>query len=142
MKPTTIKILITSFVVLHLAGSIWHGVTHSILEVPLSSLQTTFIVVVVVIAPVLGAILIWTRHFAIGNWIVGLSMLGSCLFGVYNHYVLVSMDNVDYLPPGSIELQAQFTCSAEFIALIALAAALFSFYSAGKLASEGDQSEQ
>jgi uncharacterized membrane protein YhiD involved in acid resistance len=141
MKLTTIKTLVTTLVLFHFAGSLWHGDAHTTLAVPLSSLQTAFVVAVVLVAPLVGAILLWTRYFAAGNWTVGLSMVGSVLFGVYNHYVLISIDNVEHLPPGAPELHAHFTNSAEFIALIALTAALMSFYAAGKLAANGGQAD-
>lgn len=133
MKPTILKALITTLVLLHLAGNLWHGNAHTILEIPLSRFQTSFVVGIILVAPIIGAILTWTRYVTVGNWFVGISMVGSVLFSVYHHYVLVSIDNVEHLPPGTSEAHAHFSNSAAFIALIALASALMSFYAAGRL---------
>ena len=92
-----------------------------------------FVVVVILTAPILGAVLIWTRFVAFGCWIVGTSMVGSVVFSVYHHFVMISIDNVEHLPAGTPEAHAHFSNSAEFIAFAALIGALLSFYAAGKL---------
>ncbi|MBE9032900.1 hypothetical protein IQ266_24495 [filamentous cyanobacterium LEGE 11480] len=129
------KALITTLVLLHFAGNLWHGNAHTTLEVPLSSFQTLFVVIVILISPLVGAILSWTRYFTIGNWTIGISMIGSVLFSVYYHYVLISIDNVEHLPPGTPAAQAHFANSAALIALLAFAAALLSFYAAGQFSN-------
>ena len=60
-------------------------------------------------------------------------MVGSVVFSVYHHYILISIDNVEHLPPGTSDAHAHFSNSAEFIAIAALASALAAFYAAGKL---------
>jgi hypothetical protein len=52
-------------------------------------------------------------------------MLGALLFGVYHHYVLVSPDNIGYLPAGSAEARSQFIASATVIALLELVSAIY-----------------
>ena len=135
MQSTVIKVLITVFVLVHLAGNLWHGDAHTTLEISLPGIKTAFVIVVILISPILGAILTWTRYSILGSWTVGLSMVGSVVFSVYHHYVLISPDNVEHLPSGTPEAHAHFSNSAEFIALVALAAALLAFYAAGKLHS-------
>jgi len=136
-QSTTIRILLTLFVVAHLIGNLWHGDAHATLEIFLPGIKTAFVIVVILIGPVLGGILIWTRHVILGSWVVAVSMAGSVVFSVYHHFVLISPDNVEHLPPGTAEAHAHFANSAEFIALIALVAALWAFYAAGKLQSNG-----
>jgi hypothetical protein len=133
MSTMTLKFLITLSVFLHLGGSIWHGDAHEILEIALPGLKMAFVVIVIVIGPIIGTALIWINHSALGCWITGCSMAGSVLFSVYHHYVLISIDNVDHLPPGTPEAHEHFTNSAELIALAALASAFLSFYAAGRL---------
>ncbi len=133
MGSTVIRVLISFVVALHLLGNLWHGDAHTNLGIALPGLKMAFVVVVILIAPILGAALTWTRYSIIGCWIVGVSMVGSVLFSVYHHYVLISIDNVEHLPAGTPEEHVHFSNSAEFIALIALAGALLSFYAAGKL---------
>ncbi len=139
MQSTVIKVLITIFVLVHLVGNIWHGDAHTTLEIALSGIKIAFVIVVILIGPILGGILIWARHAVLGSWIVGMSMIGSVVFSVYHHYVLISPDNIEHLPPGTPEAHTHFSSSAEFIALVALVAALLAFYAAGKLHSNGSR---
>ena len=133
MNALSIKVLITLTMLVHLGGNFWHGDAHEALEVYLPGFKTAFIVAVILIAPVVGAALVWTRFYLLGCWIVGVSMLGSVLFSVYHHYVMISIDNVEHLPPGTVEEHAHFANSAELIALAALAGVVLAFYGAGKL---------
>ena len=132
--------LISVFVIVHFLGNLWHGDAHAILEISLPSYKTAFVVVVILCGPIAGAVLSWTRYSILGCWIVGVSMVGSVVFSVYHHYVMISIDNVEHLPPGTQEAHEHFSNSAEFIALVALAAALISFYAAGRqyAVSRGD----
>jgi hypothetical protein len=59
-------------------------------------------------------------------------MLGSFLFGVYHHYVLVSPDNISHLPPGTPKALSRFVISAGLIALIELAASLYGAFCLGR----------
>ena len=136
MKPTILKILISLVVLIHLGGNVWHGYAHAILEIDLPNLKTAFVAIVIVIVPVLGAILTWTRFPFAGCCLVGASMFGSVLFSVYHHYVLISIDNVEHLPPGAPEAHAHFSNSAESIALGALAGVVLGFYAVGKLSTK------
>ena len=133
MRSSLIKILITISVIIHLVGNLWHGDAHTTLGITLPAVKTAFVIVVILVGPILGAVLTWSRFAILGSWIVGVSMVGSVVFGVYHHYVLISNDNVEHLPAGTPEALAHFSNSAEFIAQIALAAALLAFYAAGKL---------
>ena len=133
MQSNVIKVLLTSFVLIHLIGNLWHGDAHISLEIYLPGIKTAFVLVVILISPIIGAILIWTRQALLGSWIVGLSMVGSVVFSVYHHFILISPDNVEYLPLGNAETLEQFSNSAEFIALAALFTAILAFYSVGKL---------
>jgi hypothetical protein len=119
------KIVITGLVLVHLAASLWHGGAHTHLGIELSTEQTLFVYIVIIIAPVVAAILVWTRYESMGLWMFFLSMLGSFLFGAYHHYVLVSPDNISHLPPGTPESHSHFITSAGVIALVELASALY-----------------
>ena len=125
------RIVVTGLVIVHFAASLWHGNAHSHLGIELSSEQTLFIYIVIIIAPILAAILVWTRYVSMGLWMFFLSMLGSFLFGAYHHYVLVSPDNISHLPHGTPESISHFTTSAGIIALIELASALYGAFCLG-----------
>ena len=137
LKPTILKMLISLIVLIHLGGNVWHGYAHAILEVGLPGFKTAFVAIVIIIVPITGAILSWTRFSSTGCCLVGISMLGSVLFSVYHHYVLISIDNVEHLPPGATAAHAHFSNSAEFIALSALTGVVLAFYAVGKLQHEG-----
>jgi hypothetical protein len=125
------KIMITGLVLVHLAASLWHGSAHTHLGIELSTEQTLFIYIVIIIAPVVAAILAWTRYESMGLWMFFLSMLGNFLFGAYHHYVLVSPDNISHLPPGTPESHSHFITSAGVIALVELASALYGAFCLG-----------
>jgi hypothetical protein len=73
------KIVITGLVIVHLIASLWHGSAHTHLGIELSTEQALFIYIIVIIAPVVAAILVCTRHALTGLWVFFLSMLGSFL---------------------------------------------------------------
>jgi hypothetical protein len=125
------KIVITGLVLVHLAASLWHGSAHTHLGIELSTEQTLFVYIIVIIAPVAAAILVWTRYISLGLWVFFLSMLGSFLFGAYQHYVLVSPDNIHHLPAGTPESHSHFIISAGVIALVELASALYGAFCLG-----------
>jgi len=116
----------------HLAGNVWHGDAHTVLEIALPETKTVFVMLVILAAPLLGLALLWFRQQLLGYLVVALSLLGSVLFSVYHHYVMVSIDNVDYLPQGSIADHTHFIDSAEFIALSAIVGTILAFYAAGR----------
>ena len=136
MKSKVTKVLLTALVFIHLIGNLWHGDAHITLDIYLPGVKTAFVIIVILISPIIGVILIWTKHSLLGSWTVGLSMVGSVIFSVYHHFILISPDNIEHLPLGSADAHAQFANSAEFIALVALSTALLAFYLAGKLQSK------
>jgi len=97
-KRTWLRSAIAAIVVLHLAAAIWHGQAHSEVPVPLTSAQTAFVFVIILALPIVGAGLIWTRFESAAAWIIALSMLASLLFGVINHFVVMSPDNIGRVP--------------------------------------------
>lgn len=119
------KVVITALVAVHLIATLWHGNAHTQLSIELPPLKTAFVVVIILVAPLVAAALVWTRYASIGLWVFVLSMLGALLFGAYHHYVLVSPDNVSHLPTGSPASHTQFISSAAVIALLELASALY-----------------
>ncbi len=130
------RLVIAGLVAVHLAASLWHGNAHTRLEVYLPTAKTLFVFIVILIAPIVAAALVWTRYISIGIWVLFLSMLGSFLFGAYHHYLLVSPDNISHLPAGSPEMHSQFITSAGVIALLELAGALYGAYCLGAYRSQ------
>jgi hypothetical protein len=125
------KIAITGLVAIHLAATLWHGGAHTQLAIGLPPEKTVFVYIVILIAPIVSAILVWTRFVSTGLSVFFLSMLGAFLFGAYHHYVMLSPDNIGHLPAGSPESHSQFIASAAVIALLELASALYGAFCLG-----------
>ena len=127
------KIVIAVLVAIHFAVSLWHGNAHTTLAIALPPAKNAFVFIVVLIAPLVAASLVWTRYALVGVWIFFLSMLGAMLFGAYHHYIMVSPDNIGHLPHISLEAQATFILSAASLALLELASALYGAFLLGSL---------
>jgi hypothetical protein len=125
------KIVITGLVLIHLAATLWHGSAHRQLAIDLPSEKIFFVYVVILVAPIVAAAIVWTRYISMGLLIFFFSMLGAFLFGLYHHYVLVSPDNVSHLPDGRSESHSQFVTSACVIALLELASTLYGAFCLG-----------
>src|SRR4051812_26224526 len=83
----------TAIVAMHLVVSIVHGAAHDGAHVPMSRAANLFIFVVILGGPLLGTALLWRRPLA-GGSLVALTMAGSFVFGVVNHFALSSPDHV------------------------------------------------
>jgi hypothetical protein len=92
------KFVTAAIVVAHLLVNIVHGLAHRELHVGLTPLDSIFVVVVVLISPLLATGLLWTAAKRLGLILVSLSMLGSFLFGLYHHFLVISPDHVHSQP--------------------------------------------
>ena len=99
----SIVLLSTVSVLAHLVVSIIHGRAHEGLGVGLSSWQNMYVLIVIVIAPPIAMLLIWTRLARPGLVLLVISMAGSLIFGVVYHYIVISPDHVSHLPPGDAQ---------------------------------------
>ena len=124
MRFLTAKVT-TGLVAMHLAAAVWHGSAHTQLAIALPPAKSAFVYLVILLAPLVAASLVWSRHFRAGVWVFFLSMLEAFLFGAYHHYVLVSPDHIGHLPGGSADARSAFIASAGVIALLELASALY-----------------
>jgi hypothetical protein len=84
----------TAIVIFHAIAHALHGLAHVQIPVPLSLLQSTFIITVIFLAPIIAAVLLWKKFDRIGSWLLLGSMVGAILFGVYNHFIVMSPDQV------------------------------------------------
>lgn len=90
--------LLAVIVALHAAIGLWHGAAHTHVPVPLTGAQQAFIGVIIMLLPVVGACLLWSRWRNAAAGLITLTMLASLLFGFFNHFVLDSVDNVISVP--------------------------------------------
>lgn len=125
------RMAIGAIVAAHLLVTIWHGGAHTELTITLPPEKNAFVYLVILLGPLVGAALVWTRWARAGLWVFFLSMLGALLFGAYHHYVLVSPDNIHHLPMGPDAARSRFVDSAAVLALLELTAALYGAFCLG-----------
>lgn len=91
----------TAAVIVHGIPLVIHSMAHMQLEIFLPSvLANLYIGVVLFAAPVVAAGMLWAGWIRSGEWLLGLSMLGSLIFEVYNHFIAISPDHVSHVPAG------------------------------------------
>jgi TctA family transporter len=83
----------TAIAVIHGIINGLHGLAHVKIPIPLSLFQSLFVGIVIFLIPILAAILLWTKLYRIGNWLLIGSLTGSLLFGIYYHYIVISPDH-------------------------------------------------
>jgi hypothetical protein len=92
----------TAAVVVHGIPLVLHSMAHVQLGIFLpSTLANVYIGVVLFAAPVVAVGLLWTGWTRSGAWLLALSMLGSLVFEVYNHFMAMSPDHVSQVPAGA-----------------------------------------
>jgi hypothetical protein len=119
---------VLAIVLAHLVISAAHGSAHDGAHVPLSLGANLFVYVVILAGPLLGIALTWWNARA-GGWVVALTMAGSFVFGVVNHFLLSSPDHVAHVDP---QWRPLFTVTAVLLAVtealaVALAAKFLAF---------------
>lgn len=112
------RIVCTIAVLAHLAVNVLHGRAHEALSVGLSAGQNVYVIVVILIAPLVAMVLLWTRYARGGLLLLVVSMAGSLVFGAVYHYVVISPDHVLHLPPG--DAQGMFRTTALLLILTEL----------------------
>ena len=91
----------TAIVVANLFVNIVHGLAHRELRVGLPPTGSVFVIVVVLIFPLIAMTLLWTVEKRLSLILLSLSMFGSLLFGLYNHFLAVSPDHIHSQPPSA-----------------------------------------
>jgi hypothetical protein len=89
---------LAAVVLAHLVVSFVHGSAHARADVPLSQAATLFVFIVILAGPVVGLALTWPAE-RLGGWLVAITMAGSLVFGLVNHFVLASPDHISHVNP-------------------------------------------
>lgn len=105
----------TAFLAIHFAIALLHDLAHRSLGVDLNLWQNIFVNAVIIWAPVVAVLMMWTRAAKAGAALFAFSMAGAFLFGLAFHFMFESPDHVGHLPPG--ELQGLFTVTAILLAI-------------------------
>jgi hypothetical protein len=106
-------------VAIHAAVLLGHDAAHRDLGVYLNTWQTIFAYLIIIAAPVVAALLVFTTYPRLGFALLAISMLSALIFGVYHHYILVSPDHVSHLPAG--DSQGLFRATAAVMGVLELA---------------------
>jgi hypothetical protein len=108
---------LATFAVVSHGVVVWfHGAAHKDLGVGLAYVwERIFVDVVILGAPVVALVLIWTPLKRCSYLTLALSMAGALVFGIYHHYMAISPDHVGHLPPG--DAQTMFKATAALLVL-------------------------
>jgi hypothetical protein len=106
----------TALVAVRAVPLVLHSAAHVELKIFLPSvLANVYIWVVLFIAPVVAAVLLWTSAARVGAWLLFWSMLGSLMFELYNHFMVMSPDHVSQVPDTFWGHMFQITAAATAI---------------------------
>jgi hypothetical protein len=89
---------LAAVVLAHLGVSLVHGTAHSGAQVELDRAGMLFVYIVILLGPLAGLALSFWRPRA-GAWIVALTMSGSLVFGLINHFIIQGADHVSHVAP-------------------------------------------
>ncbi len=87
-------------ILIHLGVIAVHGRAHSFLHISLTRPQQIFVFAVILAGPLLAGIILLFKARRAGALLLLLSMAGSLVFGVYNHFVASGADNALHMAPG------------------------------------------
>lgn len=87
----------TFIVAAHAVVLFLHSAAHLRLGILLSWAGNLYVATVIVVAPILAAVLLWTRFRRTAALLLAASMAGAFAFGVYAHFVADSPDHVRYV---------------------------------------------
>ncbi|MBC7930162.1 MAG: hypothetical protein H7Z38_06290 [Rubrivivax sp.] len=127
----TIALYGTLAVAAHFAASVLHGLAHVETGVYLGPLGNLFVALVITVAPLVAAALLWTTRARAGALLLAGSMAGSLVFGVYNHFVVVSPDHVLHVP-GAEAWRRVFQVSSVLLALSEVAGCIVGVWALGR----------
>jgi hypothetical protein len=106
----------TALVAVRTIPLVLHSAAHVQLQIYLPSiLANAYIWVVLFVAPLVAAGLLWTTAARGGAWLLFWSMLGSLLFELYNHFMVMSPDHVSQVPDTFWGHMFQITAAATAI---------------------------
>jgi hypothetical protein len=93
----------SAVVLAHFVVVLLHGSAHTKLKIGLAAWQNVFVLIVIVVAPLVAGIIIWTRFSRFGFLLLAAAMGGALVFGAYFHYLAISPDHVSHLPAGDAQ---------------------------------------
>ena len=113
------RVWMAVLVLIHLGISMIHGTAHSNARVTLSTAGNVFVFAVILAGPLIGLVLLWPAE-RLGLWLIALTMGAGLVFGVINHFVLSSPDQVAHVNP---QFRSVFATTAVLLAVTEAACA-------------------
>ena len=108
MKITPRAALLVIVVVHHGVAAL-HGAAHAVLQIELTPFQMVYVTGVIIVAPLVGAALLFTRHAHLGAVLLVGSMFAALVFGLVYHVLLPGPDNISTVGPGGWAITFQAT---------------------------------
>jgi hypothetical protein len=121
-----IRTIGTLIVLVHLGVVLQHGSDHAHLAIDMAARQQAFIGIVIAVAPIVSAVMLWTRRWRAGLSLLAVSMAGSFLFGVWYHFLAAGSDNVFGMPSEGVH--GAFRVTAVLLAIIEAAGWVWSLW--------------
>jgi hypothetical protein len=100
-------------VLVHFVVTIVHGASHDGAHVGLTRAAMLFVLLIIVIAPIAG-LLVALRARRAGGAVVAVSMAAALVFGLVNHFIVISPDHVSQVVP---EWRTLFSTTAVLLVL-------------------------
>lgn len=91
-----LKLMALVLVGFHFLTVVLHSVAHEVLSVKATPAQLAFIIPVIIFAPVVSGFML-PKFEKAGAALLLASMLGSCVFGLYYHFVADTIDHVAHV---------------------------------------------
>jgi len=104
-------------VIAHLVVAMAHGGAHAGARIPMTLAANLFIWIVILAGPLAGLWMSRSRPAA-GGWVVAATMAGSLVFGIVNHFAIVSPDHVSHV---ATEWRTLFGVTAALLVVTELA---------------------
>ena len=108
---------LAAIVITHAIVSMVHGAAHAGAQISMPLSANLFVWIVILAGPLAGLWLSRSRPAA-GGWVVAATMAGSLVFGVVNHFVIVSPDHISHV---AAEWRAMFGVTAALLVVTELA---------------------
>ncbi len=112
----SLTLAMTATVLAHTAVVFSHAWAHQTLAINMSWLQNAFIGSVIIAAPIVAGVLVWTPYRRAGALILAVSMFGALVFGAYYHFLDPGIDHVSSVRTDG--WGALFRLSAVLLALL------------------------
>jgi hypothetical protein len=121
--------LLAAVVLFHFAINVVHGRAHAGAVVPLSTFGALFVFGVILAAPLVGLV-VWRWKPRLGGWVVAVSMAGSLLFGLINHFIIAGSDHVSHV---AADWRLLFGVTAVLLVVCEAVGAVVGVWAAGPL---------